>query len=288
MSNPTSAQQKQPTRSAKAEQSCNSKPQHDGRSFKMRGFERVRKTLTTAALMLLLLLTAGLSANLSAQVVAAPEPWPTPAAVPPPPAKIPAAQTVTTGFDMTGMLQYASLDSTPGLCDADLTNPNPGPANPPLPDQCKTTGGWLEVGNVTVKVPANLVVVFPNTLMTWEEAFEFNPLRQAGLSVIETGLAMADTQRLPGNYIVHVQGNIVNGQYIAGLVFINQVIADAEIQGFIEKFDYANSIMYVNGTRVQINDPKLNIPVIDPTTQTPAVDANGNQIFLPPKGRYSA
>ena len=40
-----------------------------------------------------------------------------------------------------------------------------------------------------------------------------------------------------------------------GLVFINQVVADAGIQGFIEKFDYANSIMYVDGTRVQLNDP---------------------------------
>ena len=27
---------------------------------------------------------------------------------------------------------------------------------------------------------------------------------------------MADTNQLPGNYIVHVQGNMVNGQYIAG------------------------------------------------------------------------
>ena len=112
-----------------------------------------------------------------------------------------------------------------------------------------------------IKVPSSLVVVFPNTLLTWEEAFEGNP---TGVTT-ETGLAMADTQRLPGNYIVHVQGNIVNGQYIAGLVFINQVIADAGIQGFIEKFDYANSIMYVDGTRVQINDPYVSISNPDGT-----------------------
>jgi len=252
----------------------------------MRGFEQVRQSLRVAGLMLLLLLTAGMGATLSAQSVATPEPWPTPAAIPPAPAIIPAFQTVPAAFDLTGMLQFASLDPTPGLCNADMSNPNPSPANPPLPAQCKTTGGWLEVGNVTLKVPANVVVVFPNTLMTWEEAFEFNPLRTPGLTTIETGLAMADTKRLPGNYIVHVQGNIVNGQYIAGLVFINQVVADAEIQGFIERFDYANSIMYVNGQRVQINDPKLTITVPNPDG-TPALDGNGNPITFT-KGRYSA
>src|SRR6185437_15556543 len=278
----SSGQQQERKTSATAK----SNVQYDGRSFKMRGFEQVRQSLRVAGLMLLLLLTAGMGATLSAQSVATPEPWPTPAAIPPAPAIIPAFQTVPAAFDLTGMLQFASLDPTPGLCDADLSNPNPSPANPPLPNQCKTTGGWLEVGNVTLKVPANVVVVFPNTLMTWEEAFEFNPLRTAGLATIETGMAMADTKRLPGNYIVHVQGNIVNGQYIAGLVFINQVVADAEIQGFIEKFDYANSIMYVNGQRVQINDPKLSITVPNPDG-SPALDANGNPITFT-KGRYSA
>lgn len=245
----------------------------------MRGFEQVRKSLGVAGLMLLLLLVAGTGSSLFAQIVATPNTWPAPAAVPSAPAVLPIFQTVPAAFDMTGMMQYASLDATPGLCAA---NAAPSAANPPLPAQCKTTGGYLELGDVVIKVPSSTVIVFPNTLMTWEEMFEFNP---AGVAS-ESGLAMADTKRMPGNYIVHVQGNIVNGNYIAGLVFVNQVIADAGIQGFIERFDYANGIMYVDGTRVQINDPKLSITVPNPDG-TPLLDATGNPTVLN-KGRYSA
>ena len=245
----------------------------------MRGFEQVRKSLSAAWLMLTLLLVMGLGSSAFAQIVATPNTWPGPTVMPPAPAKLPIYQTVPAAFDITGMMQYASLDPTPGICQP---NANPSPANPPLPAQCKTTGGWIELGDTVVKVPSSLVVVFPNTLMTWEEMFENNPYGNPA----ECGLAMADTQRLPGNYIVHIQGNIVNGQYIAGLIFINQVVADAGIQGFIEKFDYANGIMYVDGTRVQLNDPKLTITVPNPDG-TPALDTGGNPIVLN-KGRYSA
>lgn len=242
----------------------------------MWGFEQIRKSLRVAGLMLMLLLVvAGMGSNAYAQSVPTPNPWPAPTTFPPAAAIVPATQTIPTGFDMTSMLQFASLDATPGICTPpSATDPNPEPA------QCKTTGGWLEIGNVVIKVPSSVVVVFPNTLMTWEEAFENNP---TGVTT-ETGLAMADTQRLPGNYIVHVQGNIVNGQYIAGLVFINQVIADAGIQGFIEKFDYANSIMYVDGTRVQINDPMITVANPD---GTPLV-IDGVTVPVVQKGRYSA
>ena len=51
-----------------------------------------------------------------------------------------------------------------------------------------------------------------------------------------------------------MQGNIVNGTYIAGLIFIAQQSLNSS-QGFIESLDYANGIMVVNGTKVQINDP---------------------------------
>jgi len=245
----------------------------------MRGFEQVRKNMKVAGIMLLLLLVSAMGSSLSAQEIATPLPWPTPAAVPPPSAIVPASQTVPVAFDVTGMLQYASLDPNPGLC---VFNPSPSPANPPLPAQCKTTGGWLEVGDVVIKVPANVVVVFPNTLLTWEEAFELNPFINGAAP--ETGLAMADTAPLPGSYIVHVQGNMVNGQYIAGLVFFTQVIGDAGVQGFIEKFDYANGIMYVSGQRVQINDPKLTFTVSNPDG-SPFLGAGGGTLT---KGRYSA
>lgn len=248
----------------------------------MWGFEQLTKRFKVAGVVLLLLIT-GLGTKASAQSLN-PIPWPTPAAVPPaPPIQPPREGNAPTGFQITGFIQYASLDATPGLCNKD-DNPTPTPANPPLPAQCKVTGGWVEVNNNVIRVPQNTVVIFPNTLLTWEEAFELNPNTHQTDPVFQTGLAMSDTVRFPGTYQVNVQGNIVNGQYIAGLVFIFQDPANFT-QGYIEKFDYANGVMWVNGMRVQINDPALTFTVPN-QDGTPLLDGSGNPVVMT-KGRYS-
>ena len=140
---------------------------------------------------------------------------------PAPPIQPPREGNMPTGFQITGFIQYASLDATPGLCNKD-DNPAPTPDNPPLPAQCKITGGWVEINNNVIRIPQSTVVIFPNTLLTWEEAFELNPNTHQTDPIIQTGLAMSDTVRFPGTYQVSVQGNIVNGQYIAGLVYLFQ------------------------------------------------------------------
>jgi hypothetical protein len=249
----------------------------------MRGFEQRMKSFRVARVVLLLLIVATLGVSGSAQSLN-PIPWPTPAAIPAPTPIIPDRNGNPTGFDFTGFIQYASLDATPGLCNKD-DNPAPTPANPPLPAQCKITGGWMELNNTMIRIPQNVIVVFPNTLITWEEVFEQNPNTHQTDAVFQSGLAMSDTVRFPGTYQGHVQGNIVNGQYIAGLVFIFQDPSNFT-QGFIEKFDYANGIMYVNGFRIQINDPPITFTVPNPDG-TPALDGLGNPIILT-KGRYSA
>ena len=249
----------------------------------MRGFEQLTKRFKVAGVVLLLLIM-GLGTKASAQSLN-PIPWPTPAAVPPaPPIQPPREGNMPTGFQITGFLQYASLDATPGLCNKD-DNPAPTPANPPLPAQCKITGGWVEVNNNVIRIPQSTVVVFPNTLLTWEEAFELNPNTHQTDPVFQTGLAMADTVRFPGTYQINIQGNIVNGQYIAGLVFMFQDPGNFT-QGYIEKFDYANGVMWVNGYRVQINDPPITFTVPNPDG-TPLLDSFGNPTVLT-KGRYSA
>src|ERR1700686_2988360 len=252
---------------------------NDGRSFKMRGFEQLSKRFQVAGVVLLLLII-GLGASASAQSLN-PIPWPTPAAVPAPNAIVPIrANNEPTGFDITGFIQYASLDATPGLCNKD-DNPAPTPANPPLPAQCKITGGWVELNNTVVRVPTSVVVFFPNTLITWEEVFEQNPNTHQGDAVFQTGLAMSDTTRFPGTYQVHVQGNIINGQYIAGIIYMAQDPGNF-FQGFIEKMDYAKGILYVNGQRFQINDPPITFTVPNPDG-TPATP-----LTVLTKGRYSA
>jgi hypothetical protein len=209
---------------------------------------------------------------------------------PPAPAKLPTAQTVAAGFDDLGFIQYASVDQ---MCDsappgAALVNTPGAPVTPaapapaPTPAGCKTSGGWLQINNDLIRVPANLVVVFPNTYLTWEEVFENNPgavmCTKPGVCSFnapvagESGLALSDTVRSAYTHEAHVQGQIVNGQYMAGLIFISQQSVNG-MQGFIEKINYADGSVVINGTRVQINDPVIQL-----------TDMNG---VLYNKGRYS-
>ncbi|MBZ5523771.1 MAG: hypothetical protein LAP21_16175 [Acidobacteriia bacterium] len=247
-------------------------------AFKVAGF-----------VLLLMVAVLGLNMSMSAQVFPTgptPSPWPLPAAVPPAPVIVPASQTVPPGVHDTGIIQYASLDATPGLCNKD-DNPPPAlsaastqsPLNPPLPDQCKTTGGWIQLNNVMYRVPQNVVVVFPNTLITWEEMFELNPRTHQTDAVFESGLAMADVNRFPGTYEAHIDANIINGQHIAGLIFIFQEFANT-VQGFIDSMDYVNGTMTVNNTKVQINDPKMTYAIPNPDGSP-----TGQTIT---RGRYSA
>lgn len=242
--------------------------------------------LTNARLILLLMLTG--ASVLSAQIVAAqivPKP-----VIPPAPALLPAGQTVAPGFNDLGFIQYASVDQmcdpTPATLTLDTT---PGaavasaPVAPaPTPAGCKTAGGWLQVNNDVIRIPANTIVFFPNTYQTWEEVFEKNPGAvmcdgKASCTLAtpvrgESGLALSDSVRPGFTFQAHVQGQIVNGTYIAGIVYIAQQFG-AGMQGFIENLNYADGSMTVNGVRVQINDPSLQLQ-----------DMQGN---LFNKGRYT-
>ena len=163
---------------------------------------------------------------------------------PPSPAKMPASQGGVAPFDMIGFIQFASVDS---VC---TPNNNPSPTNPPTPAGCKSAGGWIQINGHVIRIPQNTILQMPANTLTWEEVFEYNSLG----SGTESGLALSDGSRLPGTFEAHVQGNVVNGTYIAGLIFISQQSLNSS-QGFIESLDYANGIMVVDGTKVQINDP---------------------------------
>jgi K319L-like, PKD domain len=247
----------------------------DGRSFNMKGFEQTRKVFQVAGVVLLLMVAMG--ASMFAQSLN-PVPFPTPVAVPPPAIQVPALQTRPAGVLLAGQIQYASLDATPGLCNKD-DNPAPTPDNPPLPAGCKHTGGWIQVNDELIRVPSGTIVVFPNTFLTWEETFEFNPNTHQTDAVFQSGLAMADTLRFPGTYQATIDFNIVNGQRIAGIVRIAQDAA-AGFSGYIESIDYPNGILIVNGQRVQINDPKITFNVPNP-------DGSPTGVVLT-KGRYTA
>ena len=115
-------------------------------------------------------------------------------------------------------------------------------------------GGTVTINGVTITIPANTVVQLPARDMGWGELFSSNPTG----STYETGLGLNESRPSRGSFEFHVQGNIINGQYIAGLVFIAQELAH-QGQGFITQIDYANAELLVsdgtNLAHVQINDP---------------------------------
>ena len=142
------------------------------------------------------------------------------------------------------------------------------------------TGGWIQVNNELIRVPSGTIVVFPNTFLTWEEMFEFNPNVHQTDAVKESGLALADTVRFPGTYEVGIDANIVNGQHIAGIIRIAQDPLNT-VSGFIERIDYANGVLYVAGQRIQLNDPKITINIPNPDgSPTGVIITKAAVIFL--------
>jgi hypothetical protein len=177
------------------------------------------------------------------------------------PAPLLPASSMPSQFDITGFIQEATLDTTGAVC---------APSDPRL------AGGTLKVNNLTVIVPCNTILQMPAATVSWQELFSLAP-RDIGLPLgtngipTQTGLALQDNVRLPvatpyngplPSYEVRVQGNIVNGRYIAGLIFISQHSLQAS-QGTIRAIDYDNGEMQVAASqgpnpaivRVRINDP---------------------------------
>ncbi|HET9837989.1 MAG TPA: hypothetical protein VFR84_07120 [Candidatus Angelobacter sp.] len=254
----------------------------EGVSTSMKVQQQTKKIFeATVTVLLMVLLLAG---------AAMAQPLAKPTVPPVHQAALPPAQTVAPGFDDLGFIQYASVDA---MCDPAPAQPpldtTPGavvgpatPPPPPTPAGCKTSGGWLQINNDIIRIPANTIVFFPNTYQTWEEVFENNPgavmCSSPGVCSFvppvagESGLALSDTVRPAFTFEAHVQGQIVNGTYMAGIVQVSQQSVNG-MQGFIESLNYADGSMIINGIRVQINDPVIQLQ-----------DMQGNFFN---KGRYS-
>src|SRR3954469_19306951 len=141
-----------------------------------------------------------------------------------------------TPFEMTGFIQTATLDAG--------TDP--------------FRGGTITINNHKVIVPRNTIFQMPATSLTWAELFTQAP---APYGPAQTGLALSDTPKPAFTFELTVQGNRVGNDYIAGLLFIDQLSLMAH-QGFINFIDYATGEMRVggtpgaaDGTRVRLNDP---------------------------------
>ncbi|MEI7743553.1 MAG: hypothetical protein WCK58_07365 [Chloroflexota bacterium] len=186
--------------------------------------------LLTAVPLVAALVTAGVMPAIAGSVGA-------PAAVAPV-AALPAYLPNVTQFDIDGFLQAATLG---------------GPGAGAL------QGGSLTVNGQVVTVPAETIVILPANALTWQELFAQAPAPYTGVA---TGMAMADVPTPIATYEVHVIGNRVGDQYIAGMVNIDQQGLNSGA-GYINFINYATGQFEVGGligvagtgTVVELNDP---------------------------------
>src|SRR5476651_1742496 len=158
-------------------------------------------------------------------------------------------------FDITGFIESATVDPT--MCPA-VTDP-------------RLKGGTARMNGQTIIVPCNTILQMPAFALTWADLWTMAPKdimpagsTASGLALgdimatgalgllntpwtdANTGLATSYNAPLPSHEF-HIQGNVINGQYIAGLIFISQQSLNAG-QGTISCIDYATGEMQVGGT----------------------------------------
>lgn len=145
------------------------------------------------------------------------------------------------GFAMLGHLQTLSVDD----------------ANNPL------SAGRMTVNGIPVRLPANLYVTLPGQYLTVSDLFRGkHPGMAPALAPPQaaSGLALADANRAPIPIEVEVMGNIVGGEYRAGVMRLSQQGLNLG-QGFIRAIDQAKGELLVGPdaggppvARVRIND----------------------------------
>src|SRR6478736_7119723 len=114
-----------------------------GRMEELRGYSMLLRLHTSGKILAAALLFVAASA------------WAQKPVTPPTPATMPASQGGVAPFDMTGFIQFASVDS------ACTRNDNVSKTNPPMPAGCKSAGGWIQVNGHVIRVPQNTILQMP-------------------------------------------------------------------------------------------------------------------------------
>jgi hypothetical protein len=154
----------------------------------------------------------------------------------------------TTPFSITGHIQSFTLDSGDVFSSAKMV-----------------------VNGITVTLPRNTVVFLPANLLTPKQLFDqapagTTPAGTSGLAFGERG-SLADQPY--SSYEVAIDGNIVNGVYIAGLVQLHNEIANIS-SGFIRSIDYGTGELCVGASSVPLGPgvscapPDMRVRLNDP------------------------
>lgn len=151
-------------------------------------------------------------------------------------------------FGLVGFIQKAAVSGTE--C-------------PDLP--AAQRGGSALVNGVSVVIPCNTRLRMPGATLAWAELF---PASEGGTGTAATSLALAGGSSRAGSSAfsfpsteIRIEGNIVRGRFIAGLVAISQQSLNTT-RGYVTGIDYANGVLLIGDSpggpgkaRVQLNDP---------------------------------
>lgn len=147
------------------------------------------------------------------------------------------AQTPQPSFSLLGYIQQLDVE--------DLNDP--------------LSKGRVRVNGIDVILPKNLLITMPGQYLTVNDLFRGKQPTPATPATKPSGLALADTPPPRVPFEIQVIGNIVDGEYIAGVAKITQQDLN-EGAGFIRAIDHAKGELLVGpptGTaaRVRLNDP---------------------------------
>ncbi len=153
----------------------------------------------------------------------------------------------TTSFNIIGYIQqFRMCQASDGAWCAD---PN---------DQ--RAGAIIKVNGITVIIPKNSLVVMPGSYLKPKDIFDKKlPTVGAG----QSGLALEDTPPPAFPYVADLIGNIVDGEYRAGLVSIMQLPLQTA-SGFIKAINPNGELLIgpalnnpLVSARVRLNDPDI-------------------------------
>ncbi len=161
------------------------------------------------------------------------------------------AQAVTP-FQIVGHLKTLELIDNAGNKILDPSSANP------------FSGARMVVNGIQIVIPKNLVITLPAAYKTPQQLF--NEATGPSKTNKVSGLALNDTPPPLAAYEVAVDGNIVGGAFIAGLVSISQQSLNTSA-GYIHQID-SNGVIHVGASptalssqpgdgRLRLNDPQL-------------------------------
>ncbi len=198
-------------------------------------------------------------------------------------------------FFFTGFIQEATLDTTGAICTPTAQTAADGVT---ALDVSRLRGGTMTVNGIKMIVPCNTLLQLPAATMMWADLFDPATSTPIGsyigaatgavpanptVTLTKTGLALADNPMPFPSFAVNVNGNVVNGKYIVGLIVpVTQQDLNAS-SGLVTYIDYAFGSFRVGGIEVAGStfcDPTLPgggpacpgalVQFNDPVTDSPA------------------